>query len=300
MIPLFDLHCDTLLELYKNNEDIRENNLHISLNKAKKFSPYIQVCAIWSDASLSNDEAFKNYINVRSYALNTGISFTTGASKLKQNAFILSVEDARLLNGDISRVSSLYNDGVRLLTLNWQGTSIIGGAWDTSEGLTAFGKDVVKSCLELGIITDISHSSIKSSEEIYEICFSYNKPLIASHSNSFSICNHKRNLSDELFKKILLSKGLVGISLAKEHISYKNIVSSDDILEHIYHYLSLGGENVIALGCDFDGVSSLPCDINSINELDALYSKIVNAFGENISKKIFFYNSYSFMLKNLV
>lgn len=300
MIPLFDLHCDTLLELYKNNEDIRENNLHISLNKAKKFSPYIQVCAIWSDASLSNDEAFKNYINVRSYALNTGISFTTGASKLKQNAFILSVEDARLLNGDISRVSSLYNDGVRLLTLNWQGTSIIGGAWDTSEGLTAFGKDVVKSCLELGIITDISHSSIKSSEEIYEICFSYNKPLIASHSNSFSICNHKRNLSDELFKKILLSKGLVGISLAKEHISYKNIVSSDDILEHIYHYLSLGGENVIALGCDFDGVSSLPCDINSINELDALYSKIVNAFGENIAKKIFFYNSYSFMLKNLV
>lgn len=300
MIPLFDLHCDTLLELYKNNEDIRENNLHISLNKAKKFSPYIQVCAIWSDASLSNDEAFKNYINVRSYALNTGISFTTGASKLKQNAFILSVEDARLLNGDISRISSLYNDGVRLLTLNWQGTSIIGGAWDTSEGLTAFGKDVVKSCLELGIITDISHSSIKSSEEIYEICFSYNKPLIASHSNSFSICNHKRNLSDELFKKILLSKGLVGISLAKEHISYKNIVSSDDILEHIYHYLSLGGENVIALGCDFDGVSSLPCDINSINELDALYSKIVNAFGENIAKKIFFYNSYSFMLKNLV
>lgn len=300
MIPLFDLHCDTLLELYKNNEDIRENNLHISLNKAKKFSPYIQVCAIWSDASLSNDEAFKNYINVRSYALNTGISFTTGASKLKQNAFILSVEDARLLNGDISRVSSLYNDGVRLLTLNWQGTSIIGGAWDTSEGLTAFGKDVVKSCLELGIITDISHSSIKSSEEIYEICFSYNKPLIASHSNSFSICNHKRNLSDELFKKILLSKGLVGFSLAKEHISYKNIVSSDDILEHIYHYLSLGGENVIALGCDFDGVSSLPCDINSINELDALYSKIVNAFGENIAKKIFFYNSYSFMLKNLV
>ena len=300
MIPLFDLHCDTLLELYKNNEDIRENNLHISLNKAKKFSPYIQVCAIWSDASLSNDEAFKNYINVRSYALNTGISFTTGASKLKQNAFILSVEDARLLNGDISRISSLYNDGVRLLTLNWQGTSIIGGAWDTNEGLTAFGKDVVKSCLELGIITDISHSSIKSSEEIYEICFSYNKPLIASHSNSFSICNHKRNLSDELFKKILLSKGLVGISLAKEHISYKNIVSSDDILEHIYHYLSLGGENVIALGCDFDGVSSLPCDINSINELDALYSKIVNAFGENIAKKIFFYNSYSFMLKNLV
>ena len=57
MIPLFDLHCDTFLELYKKGQKIEKNNLHISLDKVVSFAPYIQICAIWSDYRLSNDEA---------------------------------------------------------------------------------------------------------------------------------------------------------------------------------------------------------------------------------------------------
>lgn len=300
MIPLFDLHCDTLLELYRNNEDISENSLHISFDKAKNFNPYIQISAIWSDASLSNEEAYRNYIEVKNYATRQNIYFATKARDFRENTFILAVEDARILNGDITRINDLYNDGVRLLTLNWKGVSIIGGSWDTSYGLTDFGKEVVKKCLEIGIIPDISHSSIKSAEKIYEICFSFGKPFIASHSNSYSVCNHRRNLSDALFKKIASSNGLVGISLASEHLSHSKIASSDDVLRHIYHYLSLDGENTVALGCDFDGVSSLPYDINSIKDLDILYYKIENMFGENIAKKMFFYNAYNFMSKNLI
>ena len=300
MIPLFDLHCDTLLELYKKNEDIQKNSLHISFEKAKNFNPYIQISAIWSPSSLFDEEAYQNYIKVRDYLIRQNIYFATSASGLRQKTFILAIEDARLLNGKIERLYDLYNDGVRFLTLNWQGSSIIGGAWNTTYGLTQFGKEVAIKCFDLGIIPDISHSSIKTSEELCELCSTFKKPLIASHSNSFSICNHKRNLNDNLFKNVVKMNGLVGISLAKEHISSSNIVTSDDVLKHIYHYLSLDGENTIALGCDFDGVSALPIDISSISELEMLYYKIESSFGERIAKKIFFYNAYNFIRKNLV
>ena len=288
MIPLFDLHCDTLLKLYNNNEDFKENQLHISLNKASIFSPYIQVLAIWSDNQLSNDEAFHTYKKVVKYAKEKNIL---------NNSFILAVEDARILNGDITRLDTLFNDKVRVITLNWAGNSIIGGAWDTSFGLSSFGKEVVAKSIDLGIIPDISHSSIPASNEIIDICQSKNYVPIASHSNSYAICPHKRNLSDELFKEIVGMKGLVGISLASEHLCSTH-ATIYDILKHIYHYLSLGGENVISLGCDFDGVNTLPQGIASIKDLDKLFFLTKSEFGQEIAYKFFYKNAFEFFYKH--
>ena len=296
MIPLFDLHCDTLYEMYKRNESIFDNSLHISMKKAENFSPYIQICAIWGDSSLSNDEAYQNYLKIIDY---TNLKFTTKAQALKNHSYILSIEDARLLNGDLTRLDHLYKDGVRFLTLNWKGESIIGGGWDTTLPLTDFGKKTLFRCLELGIIPDISHSSTICTEEIINICEENNKVAIASHSNSLYICNHKRNLSDELFRRLVKQKSIVGISLASEHLNNDGKATLDDILKHIYHYLALGGENTICLGCDFDGVSSLPFGINSLKDLDKLYFEIEKSFGDDIAKKIFFKNAYRFMCKNL-
>ena len=297
-IPLFDLHCDTLLELYKTKQNINNNSLHISLNKAHSFSPYMQISAIWSEYSLSTEQAFENYTNVIRYAKNQ-IDFSNSFTNSKETCFILAVEDARLLNGKISRLDNLYQDGVRFLTLNWRDESIIGGAWNTNKGLTPFGKDTVKKCLDLGITVDISHSSERTSYEAIELCSAENKTLIASHSNSYTVCKHKRNLTDELFNELVKMRSLVGISLSCEHLTISGMASIPTILKHIYHYLSLGGENIIALGCDFDGVSSLPYGILSINDLTALYFEIEKEFGTIIAKKIFFDNAYGFMQRNL-
>ena len=297
MIPLFDLHCDTLSKLYIENEDFLKNNLHISLEKASYFSPYIQIMAIWSDNRLSNEDAYVSYKNILEYSKN--IQFFKHCETLFEKSFILAVEDARILNGDINRLFTLAKDGVKILTLNWQNISIIGGAWNTNIGLTDFGKLVVDKCLGLGIIPDISHSSIKSSEEIIEICSRYNATPIASHSNSYTICKHNRNLTDKLFKKIVKTKGLVGISLASEHLSLGN-ATINDILKHIYHYLSLDGEDTVCLGCDFDGVSNLPNGIFSISDLQKLYYLFEKTFNEHIAKKIFFLNAFSFFSRQKI
>lgn len=298
LIPLFDLHCDTLLELYKSKTNIRNNNLHISFEKASAFSPYIQICAIWSDSSLSNDEAYKNYCHAVRYA-KSQINFSTSLKKLNSRNFILAVEDARILNNDLDRLTNLFNDGVRVLTLTWHGQSVIGGGWDTTFGLTDFGKETVKKCFKYGIIPDISHSSTNTIDEVIILAENYKLPVIASHSNAYDICQHKRNISCEHFKWLVKNHSILGVSLASEHLSSNSQAKIRDILNHINYFLDLDGENNISLGCDFDGITSLPVGVKSIYDLTFLYTEIEKVFGSNVAKKIFYENAYNFMSKNL-
>ena len=299
MIPLFDLHSDTLLEIYKRKLSFFDNTeLHISLKRAHPFSPYIQVASVWSDAMLDDEGAYLQYLDVIKYAKNSSLFFTTSPSNLRDFSLILALEDARILCGDISRLERLHSDGVRVLTLNWKGISSIGGAWDTDFSLSQFGIDTVKACFELGILPDISHSSAVACNQVLDLCEKYGFATLASHSNAYSICKHKRNLTDDLFIRMREHGFVVGISLVPEHIS-KNDATIYDVLKHIEHYLSLEGESIISLGCDFDGTSSLPKEISSIEDLTILYNEVSCAFGRDVAQKLFFKNAYRFMVKNL-
>ena len=284
MLQLFDLHCDTLLEVYNQRLDIKDNTLHISLKKAKKFSPYVQVCSIWSDSCLTNDEAFSKSILAINHFKNQDVNFITEIDNLKDNNFILGIEDARLLNCDLSRLDTLFNLGVRVLTLNWKGASIIGGGWDTSLPLTNFGISVIERCKELGIVVDLSHSSEKSFFETIKLSKKLGFIPIASHSNSFTIYNHKRNLSDKQFEELRELKSIVGISFVSNHLG--DNASIDTIIRHINYFMELGGEDVIALGSDFDGTDNLPNDIHSLDSMNFLHSTFLCEFGKKLTNKI--------------
>lgn len=299
MIPVFDLHCDTLTEMYEKSLPFDFSGLNVSAEKLSHFSPYIQVCAIWSNASLSDNDAFLRYKEVVKYKNLQNMYFCRSASSMRDKSFILAVEDARILSGDISRLDVLKSDGVKILTLTWRDVSCIGGAWNTSYGLTDFGVQTVIKCFEHGIIPDISHASEKSAFQVFELAEKYGKAILATHSNSYAVCRHKRNLCDEAFLRIKSLDGRVGISLAPEHLSDSGKADFSDILKHIEHYLRLGGEDIVALGCDFDGVSSLPCGISGIADLEKLYLALCNSFGTRCAKKIFFGNAYRFACKNL-
>lgn len=299
MIPLFDLHCDTFSEIFKNNYRLYDAPLHISLKKAQGFSPYIQVCAIWSDYHLSNDEAYEHYKKTLSYIKNQNITLCKNYHEFSKLSFILAIEDARILNNQLQRLDALYDNDVRVITLNWNGVTCIGGGWDTDVGLTAFGTSVIKGCAEKGIIVDLSHSSAKTQEETLSLAQELKFSPIFSHSNSYSICKHGRNISDDIFKKIVSQDGLVGISLYPLHLNIHGNANMESIISHIEHFLNLGGTKNICLGCDFDGITSLPYGITSISSLASLYTLIEKKFSEQIAKRLFFYNAYDFFSKNL-
>ncbi len=295
MIPLFDLHCDTLSVAYEHDYSLYSSPLHISFDKCKSFLPYTQIMAIWTNDALNNKDGFSQYLRIIEYARNQKIVFSTSHNESNDFSLLLAIEDLRLIENDISRLLRFYNDGVRFITPVWKGKTQIGGAWDTNEGLSRFGKMALSYALDLGITLDLSHSSIKSFYDILELCHAKERIPVATHSNSFSICPHKRNLSSTQFREIVELGGIVGISLCPDHLTSSNTATTSDILRHIDHYLSLDGENSIALGCDFDGVSNLPLEIHDISDLTLLYEQLLKLYNENIANKIFRRNSCDLM-----
>ena len=249
--------------------------------------------AIWSDNERSNEDCYNDFLDIHSNLLKHTSLFPSNEH------FYMSIEDARLLCGKLERLDSLYDMGVRFLIPMWSGESIIGGAFDTSSGLTDFGKSVVRRCFELGIIPDISHSSLKSANEIFEIAEKYSGPVIASHSCAFSVHEHPRNLRDEQFRRIKEIGGVVGLSFCSYHLVKKNEhCGIENILDHINHYLDIGGEDMLCLGADMDG-APMPEGITGIESIPYLYKKLCDSFGKDIADKITFKNAYNFVKTNL-
>ncbi len=301
-LSLADIHCDTAFELFKRSESFLDTSLSVSAKLAVAFDNYIQVTAIWSDKRLDNDTAYQRFFQIREYLKkdiekNISAKLYDGKELSKKNNLILSVEDARILNGDISRLKSLYDAGIRILTLLWSGDSCIGGAFNTDNGLTDFGKTVVRECIELGIIPDISHASLKSSYEVFDIC-NEKIPVIASHSDSYEVHHHSRNLTDEQFIYIKKSNGLVGINLCCEHLGINdNEASIRTVMRHIEHYLELGGEDTVCFGCDFDGADT-PAEFPNISSLFFIAEEMSKLnYSYELIDKIFYSNVKNFIFK---
>ena len=296
-LSLADIHCDTPYEMFMTSQSFTDNSLSISAKKAEIYRKYLQVAAVWSDKVLDNDSAYKRSLEIIQYfkkdiLFSESIGFFPDSSRIN---FILAIEDARILNNEISRLEHLYDEGVRILTPLWSGNTCIGGAYNTSEGLTDFGRLVIAKCLEFGIIPDVSHASLQSVDEIFELCLD-KSPVIASHSDSYSINPHPRNLNDRQFSYIKKLGGLVGINLCSEHLgTFKN--GTDTVIRHIEHYLELGGDNIICFGCDFDGATT-PAELTDIASLSLLANKMARMnYSDVLIEKIFYLNAKNFMLK---
>lgn len=304
--PLFDLHCDTATALFETKQSIKSNHLHISLEKASAFRSHRQIMAIWSDSKLGDEAAFQRFLAVSKFIhtelakKELGFPLLTSGKRLPRRGAFLAVEDARILGGFHGRLALLYAHGVRFLTLVWHGESRIGGAHNTKIGLTPYGKQVVKDCFTFGIVPDISHASEETAENTFELAESYGKPVIASHSNSFSVCSHSRNLSDRQFLKIKALGGMVGLCLCPSHLS-SDPKKADiaKILEHIEHFYEMGGEDTLALGCDLDG-TELPSGFASIADLVHIAEEMAKrGYSDRQIEKLFSLNAENFVRKNI-
>ncbi len=306
-LPLFDLHCDTLYETGKQNKSLISNNLHLSLERLSKYKPFCQVFAMWSDSKLSGGEAWEafhaahnrlvcelcEFDAVRLVSNDTEISKCEADEK---GAVMLAVEGGKLIENDINRLNILHGMGVRLMTLTWDDYCPICGSNKTGGGVTEFGYTVLSRMYDIGIIPDVSHASYRTIDEVVNFCSERKSVCIATHSNSGAMCNHSRNLTDDRFEAISKLGGIVGISLCPYHLGAYGNASVDTVVQHIEHYMSLGGEDSICLGCDFDGVSSLPGGINNVSDLE----KIAEALGrinytDELIKKIFYANARNFI-----
>lgn len=308
-----DLHCDTLYNLRKIDGSLAKNQGHLSLEKLSEFESFLQVLAVWSEHKHTNNEAFDAFLE-SAKRLSTEIksaqkegyrvALAKSGSDITENekngisSLVLAVEDGKLLDTDLEKLDTLHSLGVRLLTLVWADTCPIGGAHNNNEGLTEFGREVVKKCFETGIIPDVSHANTRQIDEVLEIAQTYNKPVVATHSNSKSVHIHTRNLTDGHYREIVRLGGVVGVSMACEHLSEEN-ADINDYVKHIMHYFNLSPDGV-CLGGDFDGVERLPIGIKDVRSYKDVAIRLVKAGLDNSDvEKIMYKNARDFLVKNL-
>lgn len=304
----FDLHCDTMTECAGKDVHITNNDLQVDLNRADVLERYVQCYAVWMPDELRGPEAFRRFSRV---AERFSMEISHSEGKLSQCRFsgdldrlpgkhagILTVENATALGGNIENVAEFARLGVKLCSLTWNGENELGGGVHAPKGtgITPFGKRVVAELERNHIIIDVSHAS---PELFYDVLSLAKGPVVATHSNAKSVCGHARNLSDEQFRAILDCGGLVGMNFYKGFLhddpSQANL---EDVLRHAEHFLALGGEDILALGADWDGGAPedfVAAGIEAIPELYEMFLK--HNYSESLVDKIFYQNAAGFFIR---
>ncbi len=283
-MTVFDAHCDTVQKICDFGGNLVDNSYHIDLNRLKIYDGYIQIFAAFIDNKSDALPPFhrcNQLIDKYFYEIDQTkgkILHCLNANDIKSAlceskiSTLLSIEGGEALEGNLINLNYFYERGVRAMTLTWNYTNEISGGIGDKDGtgLTDFGKCVVSKMNELGMIIDVSHISEQGFWDVVEIT---KKPIVASHSNAKKLCPNPRNLSDEQIYAIIKNGGCIGINLYSEFIG-SDKCNIKDVINHIEHILSLGGENNVGLGCDFDGMSSLPEGIEGAQDLYKLFEEM--------------------------
>ena len=307
-----DSHCDSL--------DIIEGggacNLISPYNYSNKYG-HLQFTALFCGKVYEDNR--QSYERTRSYvktfhstvkAYGDKMIWVKNAQDLNRavalgaHASLLSVEGGKGVMDDPKVLAELYDDGVRVYGFVWDHNSLAKsnrireGEIDT--GLSESGRAIAEEGNRLGMIFDVSHMSDKSFYDLFEIS---KKPLIASHSNFRAVCNHSRNLTDDMARRIFESDGMVGLNF------YPPFINSDlenkrveGLFAHINHALSLGGENHIGFGGDIDGVrGNYPTPLTEESSMHDLVIEIMlkNNYPESLVRKIAGENYINFLRKYL-
>ena len=171
-------------------------------------------------------------------------------------AAFLTIEGGEAIGESLDDLRAFYARGVRLMTLTWNRVNAIGrGAEHPGpDGLTPFGRRVVAEMEDLGMIVDVSHLCDQALDEVLAIA---SRPLVASHSNSRAVYDHRRNLSDAQAERIAATGGLIGVTFAGVFVDADPAkVSVARVADHIDRLVSVVGTEHVGLGTDFDGFSA--------------------------------------------
>lgn len=276
----FDLHCDTPYECYFKSQGFYKNRLAVSGKYGRCFKRWKQTFAVWIRDDAENP--FELYRNIISY-------FKTKLSEKPENLTpLFAVEGGAVIEEDSDRVYELKKDGVKFLTLTWNGENRIAGGSKTDAGLTGFGKEVIEKLNRAGLACDLSHLNDKS---FYAVIERAEHPL-ATHSNCRAVCDSRRNLTDEQLKLIAGRGGVIGLC-------FYPLFLGGDVFERLYenicHMLDLGLENNIAIGSDFDG-ADMDSRLDGVSKVPALYRALSEkGLAKPLLEKIFYQNAENFL-----
>jgi len=286
-----DAHIDTLLDIMvpparpmkfptPRNFAERSDKGHVDLPRLSESGVDLQVFAAYVQPEYKIERALHRVMQLadRFYQmldahkekmmLFTRVSDVYEAERTEKIAAMLSIEGGEAVEADLGILRMLHKLGVRAITLTWnERNQIADGAAEgrTKGGLTNFGVELVGEMNKLGMVVDVSHLSDTG---FFDVIQTTKSPIVASHSNCRALCNHRRNLTDEMIKLLADNGGVMGMNFAPAFVDEKkDNASLERVLDHVDHIVKVVGADHVGLGSDFDGIESTPKGLEDVTKM---------------------------------
>lgn len=202
-------------------------------------------------------------------------------------ASLIGIEGGDQLGGSLAVLRQFARLGARYLTLTWSRTI----AWADSAtdearhgGLTDFGREVVREMNRIGVLVDLSHVAPTTMRHALEVT---TRPVMVSHSGAFALCDHPRNVPDDVLAAIGGQGGVVMVPFVPTFVSQARRdwweaggegeaprVGVADVADHLDHVRRVAGAHAVGIGADYDGSDAMPDGLGDVSGYPALFAEL--------------------------
>src|SRR5687768_16323271 len=326
---IVDTHNDVLSFMTDDNYDIGVSSVgkyHTDLARMKEGGVTAEFFSVYIDRSYARDGGSARraldmiayvYRAVEKYPNDFTLSYSTAdirrAKKQKKIASLMGIEGGHAIEDLLMALRDFYRLGVRYMTLTHNNTNNwADSCCDTAKhnGLSDFGKEVVREMNRLGMLIDVSHVSDKTMADVFDVSTA---PVIASHSSARALADRTRNIPDDLLKRFTKNGGVVMVNFYPGFIDQKVVLASRErearlkpqvdalkeqykndpkrleeetnklmaanplpktplsvLIDHFDHIVKVAGIDHVGIGSDFDGIPSVPLGMEDIAQLPNL------------------------------
>lgn len=206
-------------------------------------------------------------------------------------ASIIGMEGGHAIENSLGALRAFYELGARYMTLTHSdNTDWADAATDdpVHDGLTEFGREVVREMNRLGMLVDLSHASPATMHAVLDVA---EAPVIFSHSSARALVDHPRNVPDDVLRRLPENGGVVMITFVPSFINNATMAwralpeeerqatpepraSMEDVIAHIEHARRVAGMDHIGIGSDFDGITSVPIGLEDVSKYPDLFAEL--------------------------
>jgi membrane dipeptidase len=325
---VLDSHCDTPLVLIEGADlGKRLRKGHFDFNRMKEGGLDAVFFAIYTSGKLDPDAATRRALQLisRTYdaveanpdkvALASCAEEALENKKMGLGSIFLGMENGAPIQKDLSLLRLFYDMGIRYMTLSHAANNEICDSCAPNEkrwdGLSPFGREVVREMNRLGMLVDVSHISDKS---FYDVLECSKRPVVATHSCCRAIADHPRNLTDQMIKDLANNGGVIQVNFyppflnssyaekfwplcdafddaqekfRKNPVKYREEFrnaeremfalprpSYTEVIDHIDHIVKLVGVRHVGIGSDYDGIEVTPEGLEGVDRLPVITKEL--------------------------